>query len=105
MILKEILSPFKDILLNYRNPINYNSPELLFQPTKNYYMRLLEQKFEPPNLRFWINYLRNDIDNLDSIFKTKVVDIADIKIAEFNFKVLHNILSCRKYLSMWKINV
>ena len=36
-------------------------------------------------------------------FSTKVAQEKEIKLKEFNFKLLHNILPCNKNLAKWRI--
>ena len=50
-------------------------------------------------------YLRRycDIDDVNYIYIEKVWLEKEIKLKEFNFKVLHGILPCNKNLKQWKI--
>ena len=53
----------------------------------------------------WRNIFNNDI--LDAsiwklIYKRKIIDIPDKKIAEFNYKLLMNLVTCNKTLHKWK---
>ena len=37
-----------------------------------------------------------------NIYEQKVLDVNVVKIAEFNFKVLHNVIPCGKILNKWQ---
>ena len=52
-------------------------------------------------------YLRQycDIDDVSYIYTEKVWLEKEIKLKEFNFKVLHGILPCNKNLKQWKIRM
>ena len=39
------------------------------------------------------------------IYKQKLLDMNIVKIREFNFKILHNIVPCGNILSKWKENI
>ena len=51
------------------------------------------------------NYLRCNLPNCDetSLFTTKVINEKEVKLREFNFKLLHGILPCNKNLKRWKL--
>ena len=51
------------------------------------------------------NYLCNycTFDDLTFIFRTKVVEEKEMKLREFNFKLLHGILPCNTNLKRWKL--
>ena len=52
-------------------------------------------------------YLRQycDIDDVNYIYTERVWLEKEIKLKEFNFKVLHGILPCNKNLKQWKIRM
>ena len=52
-------------------------------------------------------YLKShsDKDNFTFVFKRKIVQEKEIKLKEFNFKLLHGILPCNKNLMKWKIRM
>ena len=65
----------------------------------------MENKYEVPNiLDRWSDKI-NDISNKNTktAFLYKVKIIAEAKLAEFNFKILYNILPCNRNLYKWKI--
>ncbi len=40
-----------------------------------------------------------------NVYKQKVVNICMLKLKEFNFKILQNIVPCGRYLNKWKHNI
>ena len=68
-----------------------------------FYKLLVQQKcVKPPcELLYKNSYYLND-DDFSVIYKAKVKDIKDTKIAEFNYKVIHKILPCNVNLKRWK---
>ena len=62
-----------------------------------------KKKFIPPTAHSYFNTLFN-LTNFafSSSYKIKVQQIPDKKICEFNFKLLSNILACRKKLYKWQ---
>ena len=42
-------------------------------------------------------------DDLTNIFRTKLVEEKEMKLREFNFKLLHGILPCNSNLKRWKL--
>ena len=75
--------------------------------TKIYYNIMVLSKFEKP-----ISQIRwQHVDNMrlesdwQNIYITKIRNIPDRKLSQFNFKLLHNIIPCRRDLYKWnKIN-
>ncbi len=69
------------------------------------YRSIVDGKIEKPS------YVKKRIEVLNNseklafeyLFQTKVKNIYDSKIAEFNFKVFHGILPCQKNLVKWKV--
>ena len=55
-----------------------------------------------------VKFIGNDYFNdqtleFSTIYQKKILDIKENKLAEFNYKVLHNILPCGVNLNMWRI--
>ena len=42
---------------------------------------------------------------MGKFYKQKIVDIKIVKLKEFNFKLLHNIVPCGKTVSKWNKNI
>ena len=68
-------------------------------------MYLLLRSKVTSNILSVTKYLRQycDIDDVNYIYIEKVCLEKEIKLKEFNFKVLHGILPCNKNLKQWKI--
>ena len=68
------------------------------------YKDFVSKKFVPPKAQFYYTNLFNLTSfDFSNSYKIKVKQIPDKKICEFNFKVLSNILSCRKKLYKWHV--
>ena len=105
----ESLRPYQHILINFNhqpllNIRNENSPALYKNMLcQNYYKRLVNMKKQVHTLSKWSELLNVEIDETLRIqtFQNKVIAIKEKKLAEFNFKVLHYILSNSYLLSKW----
>ena len=87
--------PYYDIILRQNTIMEIK--------TKKIYNNLIQQKIEVPyQQRIWTARFTQDID-FRTIYKQKIYQIKDQKIAEFNYKVLNLILVCNKNLKTWKI--
>ena len=73
--------------------------------SKDYYKILVANKFEIPIIQqTWddvlnVHLLETDWEN---IYVSKIVDVHDAKLSEFNFKMLNNITVCRSNRFKWK---
>ena len=114
---KTALKPFKQMIeTNIPNAIIYALPlhpnfqikstviDVSQRRSKFYYELLTKQKCEPPNLLHWTNifHINDDIPNIESIMKCKVLSIKENKLAEFNYKFLCGITACGMLLNNWK---
>lgn len=114
-ILKNVLKPFRDFIRQIENntQIQHTLPPLrdkyciasLPIQSSLYYKELVHQKFESPSqIKKWLHVDENIESVLYNIHSVKIVQtLKDKKIAEFNFKVLNNILPCGDNLEKWKI--
>ena len=76
-----------------------------FQKTtsESLYNSLVEKKFEPPfQEKVWQRLLGIDETDFANVYMNKI-KLADKKLAEFNFEVLHLILPCGVNLKRWGI--
>ena len=104
IILRRALNPFKHLFSNHDphgevrdTRIEYN----ISLRSKYYYESLVEQKREKPKYSILItNQIK--VDNMQIIHIARIKKIHDYKIAEFNYKVLNNILSCNTNLKIWR---
>ncbi len=114
---KAILNIAKRMQTDKAKFINYNNkPIFLFetfieindQKSKFFYQILISKKFQrSPMELIWsrkFNFI-NDGSSWENIYKEKIVKEKYKKFAEFNFKLLHNILPCGNIVSKWNRNV
>ena len=71
--------------------------------TKQFYKKLVDKKKHPATLHKWGQILNIDIniDLIRSAFVSKLTQIKETKIKEFNYKVFQNILACNNLVSKW----
>ena len=86
------------------NYFNFHSgyENVLGQRCSFFYENLVNKKFTKPCYQTVLQK-EYDIDSVDwkYIYKCKLSDISDKRLAEFNYKVLNNILCNNVYLSKW----
>ena len=102
LIVREALLPYKEYLPNIdRLP---NMPVVNSKPktAKEFYVvfRNISTKDVPVVTNCLKRYTEVDCE---LVFHKKIVHEKEIKLKEFNFKMLHGILSCKKNLKQWKI--
>jgi hypothetical protein len=101
-LVKEALSPFKTII-NQRNI----KPSNLIRPIKSkvIYNLLKDKMLQGTKNANEIKYLTQFCTEEDicGAFNKKVLVEREIKLKEFNFKLLHGILPCNKNLKQWRI--
>ena len=75
--------------------------------SKPLYHAIIKKKVKPLSLNKWETKLNipNNSLNISDIMRRKVITVEDKKIAEFNYKVLNNILVNSYLLSKWKTEV
>ena len=106
-IVRNALRPYKDYLIN--NIIHQPSTKQAipkFTNSKAMYKLLVKQKIQdsiPGNLPFTASINQYLDMPVNSILKRKLIDIKEIKLREFNFKIIHNILPCNEMLHKWTI--
>ena len=98
------LKPLRDI--RFENiiiiPLNDPQPITSKSSVRELYHKLLAQKvLKPKTTLKWENEFHKSID-WKKVTQNKIKKIPETKIAEFNFKVLHNILACNLNLFRWK---
>ena len=65
-------------------------------------MKLLKGKIENTKHSLFTQH-NIPSENIRTVYTTKIKKITDRKIAEFNYKVINNILPCNKNLTKWRI--
>ena len=74
----------------------------LKQNTKNFYSTLIKHKFQKPSLtKLSREFQITDKKKWESIFLFKVKYINDKSLAEFNYKLIHNLLCNNLLISKW----
>ena len=73
-----------------------------WKTTKQIYEHLIQSNFENPTGLTFLKQL-SPVINISKTYTIKIKLIKDKKISEFNFKLLNNILPCKKNLFKWKI--
>lgn len=54
----------------------------------------------------WANtFLLDDTYEWENIYTEKIKKIFDKNVSEFNYKLLHNLITCNKYVSKWKTDL
>ena len=102
-----IIGPFDFLSDNITCSVDTISTKKHAKTTKTsgeLYNSIVSQKFVPPKSHTYFKILFN-LNNFDfsSCYKIKVQQIPDKKICDFNFKLLSNILACRKKLFKWQV--
>jgi hypothetical protein len=100
LTLKNALLPLKKQL---KNVTFDESNPLLFQTTKQIYAKLSEYKTKSSEYSSAYLKQQNSHVNETRLFNLKVKQEKEIKIKEFNFKLLHGILACNRNLKNWRI--
>ncbi len=65
-------------------------------------MLLEQKKYVPTSMIAWIDMFGINEFDLKKVCLKKIVQIKDLKLAETNFKILHNTLPCGDNLLKWK---
>ena len=103
--------------INLQNITHNRSTKLFFnfhgyfehvegKKSKFFYHILLQKNSKEPRMEnFWSKlFCIDDRQMWGNIYQEKVKKIFDKNVSEFNYKLLHNILSCNKCVSKWKEN-
>ena len=112
--LKSALKPFKEYLKNQEHVLESDLPifhtaftvkySFSSSKAKFFYDCLIKNKSEKPlqQQKYWCDQLGMDNLEFENIYKINICQIKDKKIAEFKFKILHNVLPCNVNLAKWK---
>ena len=113
--LKVALKPYTQYIGTHR-PINddylplfyANGQDVTINEFKNcksrfFYKHLITYKGERPRSELkWQNIFYLDDCDFKTVYRQKIICIKDRKIAEFNYKLLHDILPCNVNLVKWR---
>ena len=104
MLVKNALLTFQQCLMQGNNDASiFNKIKL--HKSKDFYNMFKFQSTPEANMTRMSNYLVQFCNNDEEVsaFTKKVALVREIKLKEFNFKVLHGILPCNLNLMRWKI--
>lgn len=104
-VLRRALKPFKHLLLNHEPDDQDGNREIrnsVPSKSKCYYQSLVEQKCEKPKHSL-LTANQIIVNSMQKMHTDRTKKMFDPKIAEFNYKVLNNILPCNKNLKVWRI--
>ena len=102
---KMALKPYRNLILQISpnsRPINKRYPSQIRWSTKKFYNCEIENKIVEPTYTIVKTNIPNTTD--DDIERTlifKILKRHDNKLAEFSYKIIHNILICGKLISKW----
>ena len=102
--IKEVLRPFRNLLkqISEIRPINDDNLQYLYYNTKQIYNPIVEIISEVPTFKLIKKVLPNSTEeDIDNTLGTKIINRIENKLAEFNFKLIHNSLICGQILSKW----
>ncbi|MCP3901869.1 MAG: reverse transcriptase family protein, partial [Desulfobacteraceae bacterium] len=105
-MIKKALKPYKHLIGDHEPQNNRDIPlfhgkkqkiyNFICTRSKYFYTCMVGLKCCKPIEKkvFWTNVLGNDDIDVNMMYTSKIINIKDKKIAEFNYKVLHTILPC-----------
>ena len=99
LLVKRALSPFQHIIR--QNQANHQN-NITLPSSKAFYYQFKKANQEIPCNAFLPQYEPNT-HNFDNVYRIKIMAEKEIKLKEFNYKLLHGILPCNKNLERWKI--
>lgn len=103
-ILQKAMTPILEVIQNHQ-PDNQsqNSPVIPNIHSKQIYMQTVRKYIIPPKLHKWEAYFHVDLslDSIHKAFHSKVSTFKDLKLAEFNFKILHFIVATGNIVNKW----
>ena len=105
-ILRKALLPYKNIILHKINQNILNGHEEIASETssKSIYDCLIKRKNNNvPLVTSQLGLFGINDDSVKNVFKVKLLDIKEIKLKEFNYKLLNDILPCNANLKKWRI--
>ena len=71
--------------------------------SKYFYKYIVADKLQRPMSEvYWQSIFELEDDDFRRVYVQKIANVKDKKVAEFNFKMLHNILPCNVNLVRWK---
>ena len=105
-ILRRALKTFTQVVVSH-DPSQHEQEQIsssfeIPRKSTSFYQNLIQGKIVKPKFKI---FTQNNISviNFASIFRYKIKKINEPKLAEFNYKVINNILPCNKNLCNWQI--
>ena len=101
LLVKKALLQYKHSISQYQTiPYTYHTPA----SSKEFYNMFRNETAEFDVIRnSYLDMYCDDFESIVHAFKAKIVTENEIKLKEFNYKLLYGILSCNKNLKKWKI--
>ena len=98
---------YKNIKPNLKFPFFTGLDDLNGKNSKFFYNNLIKKKFVKPYYQKKLSedYGINDRIHWENIYLNKIRYVEDSQLADFNYRLLNNILCNNAYLSKWKSNV
>ena len=107
LMVKKALEPYSHLILNYEHITNDIDPAIVRKKSREFYAKLVNIKCNTiestdmcPNLHHMCTL--SDI-SVECAFRNQLCSGVEIKLKEFNFKVMHGILPCNSNLKKWKL--
>ena len=104
-MIKKALEPYCRLLANAQDNLNHN-PVVVLQKSKDAYLRLIDIKCSDILTTDMCPVVTEYCDiigmSVDDAFRNQLCSKIEIKLKEFNFKVMYNILPCNANLKKWR---
>ena len=97
-------NPMEEIANVDEITVDNNSNKIKHASCKQLYSNIVKTVIEKPSAeKYWSNFvdIQTDHINFVKVYRRMVSNIKDKKLAETNFKIIHNILPCNKNLLKW----
>ena len=106
LTMREALLPYQEYLRNIDRVQDVQEPQQ-FKPKKSRDFYLLFRQMLTKDSPIVTNYLKGycNKDDCTFVFIKKIVQEKEIKLKEFNYKLLYGILPCNKNLMKWKLKL
>ena len=105
-ILRQALKQFKLLIQNHQAQTHIHNHQLAAIQQQNYYQGMTNKKLEKNlnenKILRWCHLINNEV-TFNHVYIRRIKQVNDKKIAEFNYKILHDILPCNANLKKWKI--
>lgn len=100
LLVRNALLPFQQAIL--RNPMIQSSPNIVCFYSKCFY-NIFKNSVESHNVNSYLNLFTHNDEDIRNVYNVKVKLESEIKLKEFNYKMIYGILPCNKNLHKWRI--